>query len=65
MFSFLTVFVELGKTTISFAMSARPHGTTRPPLDGFTCDFIFSTLRKSVNKIKVSLKYYKNNGYFI
>jgi len=39
---FLLVYVILGalvklrKATIGFVMSVRPHGTTRPPLDGFS-----------------------------
>jgi len=32
----LGVFAKLRKTTISFVMFVRPHGTTRLPLDGFS-----------------------------
>jgi len=35
-FSFLGSFSEMRKATISFVMSVCPHGTTRPPLDGFS-----------------------------
>jgi len=29
-------FAKLRKATVSFAMSVRPHGTTRLPLEGFS-----------------------------
>jgi len=35
-FNFLGAFSKLRKATIRFIMSVRPHGTTRPPLDGFS-----------------------------
>ena len=45
--------------------SVRPHGKTRLPLDGFSlnlaCEYFFF---KSVEKIQISLKSEKNNGYF-
>ena len=33
---FLDTFAKLRKVSISFGMSVRPHGTARPPLDGFS-----------------------------
>jgi hypothetical protein len=44
--------------------SVRPHGTTRLPLDGFSCNLIFECFRKSVEKIRVSLQPDKNTGTF-
>ena len=44
-------------------MSARPHRTTRLSLDGFLWNLIFDDFRKSVEKIQVSLKSEKNEGY--
>jgi hypothetical protein len=42
---FLGAFTKLRKTTISFVvsfcLSARPHGTTRLPLNGFSGNLIF------------------------
>jgi hypothetical protein len=52
---------------ISFVMFVfpfvRPHGITDFPLDGFSCCHIRIFLL-SVEKIQVSLKSYRNNGYF-
>jgi hypothetical protein len=63
---FLGAFAKLRKTTISFVMSVRlsvrPHGTTQPPLAGFSWNLIFENFRKSVEKIKVSLKWTRING---
>jgi hypothetical protein len=39
-----------------------PHATTRPPLDGFSCDL--SIFPNSVKKSQISLKSDKNKGYF-
>jgi hypothetical protein len=36
MATFLGAFAPLRKTTISFFMSVRPHGTTRLQLDGYS-----------------------------
>jgi hypothetical protein len=59
-------FASLWKAIISFVMSVCPHGTTRLPLDGFGLNLIFGFFfRKSVDKIQVSLKSDKNNGYFM
>jgi hypothetical protein len=67
----LGAFEELWNVTISFVMSVRPlsrlslcpHGTPRLPLDGFYriryCSTFFFL------KIQVSIKYNKNNAYFI
>ena len=55
-------FSKLRKATISVVMSVRPYGATRLPLDGFEYVEYFS--EKNVEKIKVSLRYDKNNGYF-
>ena len=64
---FLGAFAELRQAAISFVMYAHPcfcpHGTTRLPLDGFAWN-VMSIFRKSVDKILVSLKSDKNNGYF-
>jgi hypothetical protein len=61
-------FVKFRKATISFVMPVRPsfspHGTTRLQLEEFSQNFIFGYFKKSVEKIQVSLKSEKNNGYF-
>jgi hypothetical protein len=53
----------LRKETIIFVMSVRLHGTTRLSLDGFSWNL--NIFRKSAGKIQGSLKYVKNNGYYI
>ena len=62
----LGAFAKLRKANISCVMSVgpsvRPHGTTALPLEIFSCYLFF--FRKSVEKIEVSLRYDKNNGYF-
>jgi hypothetical protein len=61
---FLGVYAKLRKATISFVMSDRPHGT-RLQLDVFSENLIFECfffLRKSVEKIEVSLDSDKNKG---
>jgi hypothetical protein len=72
-FSFLDAFAKLRKSTICFVMSAsclvcpsaRPHGTTRLPLDGFSRNFLYEFLfRKSVAISQDSLKCVKDNGHF-
>jgi len=46
-------------------LSVRPHGTTRLQLDGFSRRFIFyHFFEKFVDKIQISLKSDRNNGYF-
>jgi hypothetical protein len=61
---FLGAFAKSRKANISFVMSVRPHGTTRLPLHGFWWGLIFELIfRKSVEKIQVSLRYDKNDGY--
>ena len=63
---FLGTFAKLQIATINLITSARlsvrPHGKIRLPLDGFSCNL--SSFGKSVEKIQVSLKYEKNDGYF-
>ena len=50
--SFLCAFAKLRKTTVSFVMSVRPsvrpHGTIRPPVDGFSWKLIFEYFAKSI-----------------
>jgi len=38
---FLGALEKLRKATISLVRSVRPHGTTRLPLEGFSCNAIF------------------------
>jgi hypothetical protein len=69
---FLGAFAKLWIATIRYVMSvclsvcpsARPHGTTRLALDGFSWKLIFVYFRKSVQKIPTLLKSDKNNGCF-
>jgi len=74
--AFLGAFAKLRKATISFIMFVRPsvrpsvcvpvrsYGTTRLPLDGLSWKLMFEYFfRKCVEKIQVSLKSDKNNGY--
>ena len=60
----LGAFLKLQKVAISCVMSDDPKGTTRLTLDGFSLNFVLEDFRKSVEKIHISLKYDKNNGYF-
>jgi hypothetical protein len=46
------------------SLSVRLHGTTELPLDGFWLSLVFGVLRKTVEKVQVSLEPDKNNGYF-
>ena len=49
----------------SFHSSICPHGTSRLPVDGFSWNVIFEDFSKILKKIiEVSLKFYKDNGYF-
>ena len=61
----LGAFGNLRKATIS-CLSVRPsfrlHGKIGLSLGGFSSNLIFQCFRKSVEKIKVSLRSYKNNG---
>ena len=43
---FLGAFAKLRKATLSFVMSAYPHGKTRFLLDGFWWNFIFELVSK-------------------
>jgi len=60
---FLGAFAMLRKATVSFVMSVRPHGITRLSPVGFSRNLIFG-VRKSVEKVQVSLKSGENKGYF-
>ena len=67
--SFFARWQNCTKPTISFVISVCPHATIRLRPDGFSKkkrrnlhEFLFS--RKSVEKIQVSLKSYRNNLYF-
>jgi hypothetical protein len=53
----------LRRVYLSICPSARPHGTTRFPLNGSSWN-LKSVFRKSVTKIQVSLIPDNNNGYF-
>jgi hypothetical protein len=67
--SFLGEFAKLPKAAIRFVVSVspivrpsvRPHGTTRFSREGFWLNLIFEF---SSEKIQMSLKSDKNNGYF-
>jgi hypothetical protein len=70
--TFLTRVCKTAKQTVSF-MSVRlsvhpyvrPHGTTRLPLDGFQRTLISVLFfSKICRENSVSLKFFKNNGYF-
>ena len=61
---FLGAFAKLRTATISFIISGRPHRTTRFPLDRFSWNLIFEDFSRFVEKIRLSLKSDKNNGYF-
>jgi len=43
---FLGAFTTLRKETISYLMSARPRGTTRLTLDGFSWNIVFEDFFK-------------------
>jgi len=58
------VLGEFTKLWKRLPASSWPYATTRLPLDWFSLDSIFDVFRKSVEKIQVSLKSDKNNGYF-
>jgi len=66
---FLGAFAKLRKAIITFVTSVRPsvcpHRRNPLPMDGFSRNLIFAYFpKKSVEKIQVSLKSDKNNGYF-
>jgi hypothetical protein len=44
-----SAFAKLRKATISFVMSASPHGTTRLSLDGFWWNLIFETFFENLS----------------
>ena len=59
-------FFKLRKATISYVMSVCPSPwNTSAPTDEFSCNLIFAFFGQSVEKIQISLKSDKNNGYFI
>ena len=56
---------KIAKETSSTVICVRPYGTTRLLPDGFSRNLVFEDFfRKSVEKIKMSLKSDKNNRYF-
>ena len=69
---FLGAFEKLQKATISFVMSVRPHGTTRPPRNTFSCNFVFEYFSKICPEISSFIKnlpiitalYMKTNKHF-
>jgi hypothetical protein len=63
--NFLGAFATLQKRLLSSScLSVRPHGTTRLPLDGYSCNWMFEHFLKTCREILVSLKHRKNNGHF-
>jgi len=60
--SSLRAFAKLRKSTVSFVMSVRPHGTNLFPLDGFFVKFCVGTFVKIVEKSKVSFKWGEMSG---
>ena len=48
--TFLGVFVKLREATINFVVSVRPRGTTRFPLDEFSCKKIFQYFSKNPSR---------------
>jgi hypothetical protein len=64
---FIGAFANLRKATISFIVSVRPSVRIEQ-LGSHWRDFLqiwyLSIFRKSAEKIQISLKSYKNNGYF-
>ena len=63
----LDAIAALPKATVSFVMSARPSVRIEQlgsRWSGFHEIWYLSNFRKSVEKIQVSLKSDKNNGYF-
>jgi len=43
-------FAKLWKTTISFVMSVRPHGTTQLILDGFSWNLVFGYFSENMSR---------------
>jgi hypothetical protein len=60
----LGAFFKLKNVTINYVMSFDSNETTQLTMDGFSLNLVLEDFRKSVEKIHVSLKYDKNNGYF-
>ena len=55
--------MKLRQRIISFVTPICLHWTTPFALDGFSCNFVFEDFLKSVEKIQISLKSDKNNGF--
>jgi hypothetical protein len=57
---FLGAFAKLRKATSSFVMSvrlsARPHGTTQAPMEGFPLNSIFQDFSKICGEITILIK---------
>ena len=60
----LGVFAKLRKATISFVLSARPHGTTLIPLDGFLWNLVSEYFSKLCLENSSFNTIWQNNGYF-
>ena len=58
------VMCDYPSVRVSVRPSVRPHGTTRSHWKDFQETWYLSILRKPVQKIQVSLKFGKHNGYF-
>ena len=65
-YNVLDAFTKLRKATISSCLTVRLSGWNKSAPTGriFIKFHILSIFRKCVDKVQVSLKYYKNNGYF-
>ena len=61
---FLEAVAKLQKAASSFVMSVRPHGTTRPPFNGFSWNLIFDYFSKICRENSSFIKSYKINRYF-
>ena len=64
-YQFLAALAKLRASSYSFRPSIRPCGKTRLPLDVFWLNVMFQLFfRKFVEKVELSLKPDRNNGYF-
>ena len=65
MCKFLGAVVKFPKQTVASACPpVCPHGTTQLPVEDFHEILYLCIFRKSVEKIQVSLKSDRNNGYY-